>query len=645
MAISSPLVTAANKIVSLNRSSASMGSTQNEFSTFLRFMDIETKNLKSITFDKKKLKKAYGANVTSTFGNAGNLLSGLASGALDAASFIGDFFGRGGKGKASPKAGKAIPKGGRIRLPGVRGIPVLSTLLAGLDFAEGISQGESVGKAGAGAAGSAVGAAAGGAAGIALAGLIGQTVVPIPGLGFVLGAAVGTLGGMAGGYLADRAYEAATGEGSAKTKTQTKLKQLEEQQRIKGASVSAITFPEVVDKFDNVVTSFERAVRGGLLGPTSGAEGETTEGNEEPYEPDMPSADNTNQNTGELGDYSVSGGSLPSAKRGSPFGPRWGRNHNGIDYEVPAGTPISVVQPGTVSIADMNYNPGGWGALVEVHHNDGSATRYAHLSAITVSQGQKIEPGTMIGKSGGKPGAPGAGNSRGEHLHYEYLPKGSGPRDPSAGNNDDKYFRFGGNVTVKPKVQSQTGMMGQNMPQQQTQQTGSNATVSPTATGQLASTVPQTPPPTPEMTKNFDMAWQYRNNPMARGRIESEWNKMSPTEQQQAMTWAKSKGYDWKEMKLPEAKPIIQSQVQAVTQQPVAPGQIQQYPSYNQQQSSITFIPITQGVGRQQPMVMSSSIGSRGSSQVATVMPSGPSKGEILNSLMKNILLTSLSAT
>lgn len=62
-----------------------------------------------------------------------------------------------------------------------------------------------------------------------------------------------------------------------------------------------------------------------------------------------------------------------------------------------------------------------------------------------------------------------------------------------------------------------------------------------------------TQPPSPDMTKKFEMAWQYRNNPMARGRIEDEWNKMNPEQQQQAKTWAQSKGYDWNEMKLKDA--------------------------------------------------------------------------------------------
>jgi hypothetical protein len=64
---------------------------------------------------------------------------------------------------------------------------------------------------------------------------------------------------------------------------------------------------------------------------------------------------------------------------------------------------------------------------------------------------------------------------------------------------------------------------------------------------------PETPKaPDPAKVKQFEQAWQYKNNPLARGRIEGAWNKMSSEEKQQAKDWATSKGYDWKEMKLPD---------------------------------------------------------------------------------------------
>jgi hypothetical protein len=58
--------------------------------------------------------------------------------------------------------------------------------------------------------------------------------------------------------------------------------------------------------------------------------------------------------------------------------------------------------------------------------------------------------------------------------------------------------------------------------------------------------------PDPAKIKQFEQAWQYKDNPLARGRIEGAWNKMSSEEKQQAKDWAESTNKDWKEMKLPD---------------------------------------------------------------------------------------------
>lgn len=68
------------------------------------------------------------------------------------------------------------------------------------------------------------------------------------------------------------------------------------------------------------------------------------------------------------------------------------------------------------------------------------------------------------------------------------------------------------------------------------------------------STSSNTSPPKPDRSKEYEMAWQYRNNPFARGKIETAWNQMTPEEQQNAKDWAKTKGYDWNEMKLKDTE-------------------------------------------------------------------------------------------
>ena len=91
------------------------------------------------------------------------------------------------------------------------------------------------------------------------------------------------------------------------------------------------------------------------------------------------------------------------------------------------------------------------------------------------------------------------------------------------------------------------------------------------ATPQSQAQTPVIPAPSGEMVKNFQMAWDNRNNGFARGRIEGAWDKMSPEEQQQAKVWAKSKGYDWTEMRLAE-KPVVTQSAQV--QSPSQPAQI-----------------------------------------------------------------------
>lgn len=110
----------------------------------------------------------------------------------------------------------------------------------------------------------------------------------------------------------------------------------------------------------------------------------------------------------------------------SPFGPRdnskhpgISSNHKGIDFGTPVGSTLTAVTDGKISTIGNDAN--GYGNWVEVKHEDGTASRYGHLSQINVSRGQEVVAGQVIGRSGGKAGAPGAGNSTGPHLHFEIL--------------------------------------------------------------------------------------------------------------------------------------------------------------------------------------------------------------------------------
>ncbi len=108
----------------------------------------------------------------------------------------------------------------------------------------------------------------------------------------------------------------------------------------------------------------------------------------------------------------------------SGYGWRWGRMHRGIDVAGPVGTPIVSAAAGVVEKA--GWNSGGYGNLVEVRHADGSMTRYAHNSRITVRPGQRVAQGQHIADMGS------TGYSTGPHLHFEVHLPNRGTVNPMA---------------------------------------------------------------------------------------------------------------------------------------------------------------------------------------------------------------------
>lgn len=107
----------------------------------------------------------------------------------------------------------------------------------------------------------------------------------------------------------------------------------------------------------------------------------------------------------------ISGGRLSS-----PFGYRKRPNrrasayHKGVDWATPTGTKVVASCGGTVTKAGWL---GTYGYVIYIKHEDGRETRYAHLSKIYVSPGQKVKQGQKIALSGN------TGNSTGPHLHFE----------------------------------------------------------------------------------------------------------------------------------------------------------------------------------------------------------------------------------
>ena len=91
------------------------------------------------------------------------------------------------------------------------------------------------------------------------------------------------------------------------------------------------------------------------------------------------------------------------------------RFHGGIDIAAPTGTPVRSARGGVVTRAGW---VGAYGFLVIVEHGAGWETRYAHLSRIDVTLGQRVSQGAVVGLVGS------TGASTGPHLHFEVRREG-----------------------------------------------------------------------------------------------------------------------------------------------------------------------------------------------------------------------------
>ena len=96
--------------------------------------------------------------------------------------------------------------------------------------------------------------------------------------------------------------------------------------------------------------------------------------------------------------------------------------HKGVDFAVPTGTPIFAAAEGTVSYAGWTND--GYGNVVELQHENGALTLYAHTNKVYVSKGQFVNKGQAIAEVGS------TGRSTGPHLHFEIQPDGRTAVDP-----------------------------------------------------------------------------------------------------------------------------------------------------------------------------------------------------------------------
>ena len=659
--LSSPLVSAANNIVSLGSKSNSLTRFQSNFGGFNRFLEVQKSSLeKSKLPDKKKIRALASLNIVNNFGRPGNLLGSLFSGALDLAGFVGNMFpGRGKFGKPQRPSNAKPPKptisGPRLKLGGMRAVGVGNALFAGLDFATGLAEGESVGKAAAGAGG----ALAGGL----LGGVIGQTLIPIPGLGFVIGNAIG---GSIGGWAGDRVYE---GGSSLKQKLGERLKAQEEKQKaLTGGSGS---FSETISKFDAAVSKFDSGVAMGLFGSmeqiyieqseevqnerTTGEGGPGEGGPGEGGAVDDPGGDPGGDpsspgdvvrpgrggggSPGELQPGGGGGRRQPGGGRrqpggggpgggGGPFaflGGSQDPGQPGVDFTL-KGTQNRAVLSGTVVEIKRQYNPNvtggdgrqgaGYGNYLVIRSTnpvDKSQvdTLYAHFpkGGIKVKEGDKVSVGQDLGRMATEADFANpatrkeVGSGTGPHTSVDFFQPGSNKAAPGARNLGDyilKELGKGDKGAIKPQAQPQPASK---------------------------------PAPKPAGSR-----------PPGGGAKPKPVSKPAPKPVKSASAVVKPAAPSIASAVVKPAAPSIASAVVAAPMKSqVQPQNIQYYTAYNQPQSSMTIMPIMMGGGgggKQKPVFIPVGGGGGGGTMI---MP-GPTEGQVVNSLMQTMLLTNLSA-
>jgi len=101
-------------------------------------------------------------------------------------------------------------------------------------------------------------------------------------------------------------------------------------------------------------------------------------------------------------------------RRKDPFNGRWAM-HRGIDFVAPYKSKVEATAPGIVSYVGRR---GRYGRTVDIRHQHGLMTRFAHLYRYRVKVGQKVKMGDTIALLGN------SGRSTGPHVHYEIRHNG-----------------------------------------------------------------------------------------------------------------------------------------------------------------------------------------------------------------------------
>jgi len=106
----------------------------------------------------------------------------------------------------------------------------------------------------------------------------------------------------------------------------------------------------------------------------------------------------------------------------SKFGPRWGGDHIGIDLRAASGSDILSPLSGVIETAVDSGNP--CGGKIIIKHNNGLKSGFCHVKDFSVSAGDNVTKGQVVGLTGGGLNDPMNGRTVGPHLHFTLTKDG-----------------------------------------------------------------------------------------------------------------------------------------------------------------------------------------------------------------------------
>ena len=101
----------------------------------------------------------------------------------------------------------------------------------------------------------------------------------------------------------------------------------------------------------------------------------------------------------------------------------WSSDHTGLDFAAAEGAELVAIGDGVVTGASYD---GAYGYKTVIRLEDGTDVWYCHQSTQSVSVGERVSTGQVVGAVGS------TGNTTGPHLHLEVRPGGGDPVDPEA---------------------------------------------------------------------------------------------------------------------------------------------------------------------------------------------------------------------